>query len=591
MTGQDGNSQRLIAEVYRAKRAGSLEIRGEIPIRPRRRSYMVIPGRVSSLQGRVCLCLLSLCSFLLFCFASQANELVNLKLHNEVCAFVKRLTARNLIEKRLDTTQPLPRREIAEALIEASEKHQSGQIELTDIEEKHLKYYQWLFGDEIEALRPSFLSLAKKRHGITLEGEEYKIDFDFKAKQEGASVNTSLGENRNTAITSTDVILLAQLGSHLGTSSTLSTHVLLGSTAYNPYETELIGGVHEEVKGILSTEGYIILNSPWMSLQWGFDGSWWGPGWHGALMLSDNSAPKDNLKLFGSYGPVKFSYFTAILRERTSEYHPKYMSAHRLEILPYPGIDIGFSEVMVFADRYELRYLNPFMPFQVLQTEDLKNNALLGAYYDITLLPSIEFYGEVMVDDFQVPGMAGVGLLDGFRVWNSKYGILAGGYWVDPLGLSDTDVRMEYAFVNQYAYTHKYDITRYTHQGFVIGHWMGTDADDLWFDIKHWLTDKLRISLTYERERQGEGDVQKNHPLELPPGQPKPEDAEPPKYWEFLSGITESIHSFSLGLSYASIGRYSLDTQYTYSRIENAGNELGIDGKEHQLIMKADYRF
>jgi len=281
---------------------------------------------------------------------------------------------------------------------------------------------------------------------------------------------------------------------------------------------------------------------------------------------------------------LKFTYFTAILRENTPEYHPKYMSAHRIEVLPYQGINIGISEVMVFADRYELRYLNPFITFQGTQTEDLKNNGFLGADFDITLVPSIEFYGELMVDDFQPAEER-----NPFRVWNSKYGLLVGGYWVDPFGLRDTDVRVEYAFVNQYAYTHKYEITRYTHQGFVIGHSMGTDADDLWFDIKHWFTDKLRFSLTYERERQGEGDVKKNHPLDRPP--PKPKAVDTPKYWEFLSGIAESTHSFSVGLSYMSIGRYSADAEYTYSQIRNANHKSGVDGKEHRLVMKAKYRF
>lgn len=541
--------------------------------------------KVFDLQGNVYLCLLSL-YFLLSCFVSQANELVNVNLRDEVYAFAKRLTARHLIEKRLDTTQPLTRREIAEMLVEVSEKYQSDQTRLTNVEKKHLEYYQRLFGDEIEALKPGLLSSTRKAHALTFKGEKCKTDFDFKVKHEDAFARPSLEDNRSTAITSTDVIVLIKLGSRMGVSTILSAHALTGSAEYNPYRTEYVGGFYKESKGILSTEGYIVLDLPWMSIQWGLDGSWWGPGRHGALMLSDNSAPKDNLKISGSCGPFKFTYFTAMLRESGREYRPRYMSAHRVEILPYPGVDIGLSEVMVFADRYEPRYLNPIIPFHVLQTEDIRNNGLFGAYFDITLVPSVEFYGEVMVDDFQIPDLeAG---LDAFRVWNSKYGILVGAYWADPLGSKDTDVCLEYAFVNQYAYTHKYDITRYTHQGFVIGHWMGTDADDLWFDTKHWLTDKLRVSLTYERERQGEGDVKKKYPLG--PSEHS-EDTEPPEYWEFLSGITETTHSFSMGLSYTKIGRYSAGMEYTYSRIGNADHKPGVHGKEHELITKAEYNF
>jgi len=548
---------------------------------------MVMFRKKSNSQGSIGLYSLSLCLLLLFCFVSQANELVNLTLHDEVYTFVKRLTAKNLIEKRLDTSQPLARREIAEALIEALEKHQSGQIELTDIEKKHLEYYQWLFGDEIETLKPGFPATTKRKHTITLKGEDYKGDFDLKVKQELAHVRPDPGEGQSKSITSLGLILQAKLGKQVGISSILHDRLLAGSADYNPYRTE---GAAEfmagESKSINSMEGYIVLALPWMHIQWGISEDWWGPGWHGALMLSDNSAPKDNLKISGSYGPVKFTYFTAILSENTPEYHPKYMSAHRLEFLLYRGINIGLSEVMIFADRYELRYLNPFTVFYMSQPDDIKSNGVLGVDFDVTLLPAIELYGELMVDDLQTAEG-----LDILRVWNSKYGILAGGYCADPLGLKDTDIRIEYAFVNQYAYTHKYDITRYTHRGFVIGHWMGTDADDLWLDIERWLTDKLRVSLAYERERQGEGDVRKNHPLDRAPGLPKTEGANPPKYWDFLSGTVESTHSFSTGVSYTVIGRYSAGLEYTYSQIRNVNHVSGVDEKEHRLLIKAEYRF
>jgi hypothetical protein len=78
---------------------------------------------------RIRLYILILCLLSLFCSISQANELVNLNLHNEVYAFIKRLRAKNLIENGPYNTQPLTRREATEALIEVSEKYLSGQIE------------------------------------------------------------------------------------------------------------------------------------------------------------------------------------------------------------------------------------------------------------------------------------------------------------------------------------------------------------------------------------------------------------------------------------------------------------------------------
>ncbi len=531
----------------------------------------------SNLQRGFKLCLLTLCFILIFSALAYAQGIVNLTIHDEVYAFIKRLTAKNLIGQRLDTTQPLTRREIAKALIEVTEGCLAGRIRLTDVEKKHLEIYQWLWGEEIGLLKPELLIPTARNHTIAIKSENHYIVFDFKVKQENASVRSYAQERRNSSITSTEVKMLGRLGPNIGISSTLHMRALLGSDIYNPYREENNWNMKPVItSGMTSMEGYIVLDQPWISAQWGLNKAWWGPGWRGALILSDNSAPMDNIKLSSSYGPLKYTYFMAILRESMfKEYHPKYISAHRIEFLPYRGINIGLSEVVVFADRLEVRYLNPLISFQSMQAEDNKNNGLIGMDFDVTLIPSIEFYGELMVDDIQL--QKGKKLL---RTWGSKYGILAGGYWVDPIGLKDSDIRAEYAFVNQYAYTHRYNAINYTHQGSVIGHWMGTDADNLWLKIGHWFTDKLHVSMTYERERHGEGDVNS-------PGK----DADLSKYWEFLSGVTELTHSFSARLLYSSIGRYSTSIEYTYSQHRNVGHERSADGEGHQLVISTEYRF
>ena len=112
---------------------------------------MTMTKKLPNSRHRVATCVLHFCLFLFLCSSTQANELVNLTLHDEVYTFLKRLVAKNLITKKLYNTQPLMRREVAEALIEITEKQQSGQIRLTDIEKIHLESFQWLFANEIDA--------------------------------------------------------------------------------------------------------------------------------------------------------------------------------------------------------------------------------------------------------------------------------------------------------------------------------------------------------------------------------------------------------------------------------------------------------
>jgi predicted porin len=147
--------------------------------------------------------------------------------------------------------------------------------------------------------------------------------------------------------------------------------------------------------------------------------------------------------------------------------------------------------------------------------------------------------------------------------------------------LPDTDLRLEYTFVNQYAYTHSNKINAYTHFDSPIGHQIGTDADDLWFNLKHWFTANFAASLTYERKRHGEGNVNKPHP----PGAPDDDE------WEFLSGVTESTHSIILSASYNLIGKYSTTLEYTHSWNKNVSNQNGVNENNNQVLLSGQYRF
>jgi hypothetical protein len=171
----------------------------------------------------------------------------------------------------------------------------------------------------------------------------------------------------------------------------------------------------------------------------------------------------------------------------------------------------------------------------------------------------------------------------GWRNWATKFGVLSGLYYVNPFGLPDTDLRFEYAFINQYAYTGWEDMPQraYTNDRHSLGHWLGADADDLWLIVRHSLTDNLNLSLTYELQRQGEGNIDKPHPDKAPI-----DDT-----WEFLSGITESTHSLAVGVEYRNIEKYCAKIEYAFYWRKNVKHQLSVNENNQKLIVNGCYRF
>ena len=525
-----------------------------------------------------------------FCLASLplwANELVNLPLHDETYQFIKRLAAKKVIKNGLLTTLPLTRKEVAQHLVTAKEQLDAGQIQLTVVEQKQLEKYLWLFGNEIRSINPNFPIEKSKKYLLTYKNDTYRIDFDPNVQQEFVAkkqrMDSPQKDMQKTYIFTANLIGRAKLGEHFGIADYLHDRILLGDTEYNPYANEIIQPL-EEVRGIRSMEAYAVLSFPWVTFEMGKDDLWWGPGWHGTLLMSDNSVSKDLIKLVFPLGKLKFTHVNAILRTtELEETHSKYLAAHRLEIAPFSFINLGISEGIILGDKFDLRFLNPFLVYMIEGPDERKGNNQIGLDMSLTLIPNIELYGELLIDDLQVHKG-----LDFLRAWNSKYGTLLGGYWVDPFKIKDTDLRVEYAFLNQYAYTHRFPFTRYTHQGFVIGHWLGSDSDDIFASLKHWFTDKIKASLVYELERHGEGDVTKKHPLD---GEPEPTGTPIKQNWEFLSGVTESTHSLSIGFSYHSIGRYSFNLEFTNFWTKNAKNQQDVDETGQLLTVSGSYLF
>ena len=203
-------------------------------------------------------------------------------------------------------------------------------------------------------------------------------------------------------------------------------------------------------------------------------------------------------------------------------------------------------------------------------------NLLISGDFELRMRQNLAFYGELMIDDFQ-PRYG----LKSHLHWGSKFGFQFGLYFVDPFSINNMDLRVEYTFINQYSYTHKIPINVYTHLNRPIGHRIGPDADNFWIELRHQWTERISTVVSYDMERQGEQDINQKHTPSAPD-----DDT-----WEFLSGITELRHGFSLAGRYSMFGHAIVKGQYTYWRINNLAHQEGRRDSQQELTITSLYRF
>jgi hypothetical protein len=236
-------------------------------------------------------------------------------------------------------------------------------------------------------------------------------------------------------------------------------------------------------------------------LMLGRQSIFWGPGYGGSLIVSDNSPAFDMVLLKARFGPVKAIAFSAVLDKMWSE-QPyrylanRYLSGHRIDWIVNNRIELGLSELIIYggdARGMELQYLNPLLPYYASQwNSDQDDNVLTSADFAIRPVDGLKIYGELLVDDFNYADHD-----------PNALGYIAGLYLSDPLGISGTDFRAEYTRIDTWTYTHLVTENQFTHYGWVIGHRLGPDADQLSVELSRMISVDARLKLIYAFKREG----------------------------------------------------------------------------------------
>lgn len=488
--------------------------------------------------------------------SSYPTSLENIPLDSWVCSSIEELYTQGLFPKLVKGNKPYSRGEIASYLQEINTRTEKGDLVLT-------RTQSWL----IDKLKKEFEYELK---ALSEESEASKIKEEPKRLKGLASPVLYLVSNQHDSSYTRGKGIIE--GAFQWKNFLFKDRIIIDSKAEK--ETNFFG---QKWKGDLTgvfDQGYIKGNFKYFEFQWGRDYMRWGPGSRDYLLLSGFSPPFDMLKLTGRLGVFRFDFFTTGLDEvflpDSNFFAKRYFSGHRMNIKLKFGIELGFSEVVVYGGpgrKLELYYLNPLFLFYGEQfNHNVDDNPLWSFDFSITHFKNKEFYGELLVDDFQYD----------FKSEPHQIGFLLGTKAADLFGFSRSYITLEYIRLNKWVYGQIKPWNLYTYREVGMGSYLGPDADDFFAELLYHYTRSFQFSFSLESKRKGEGKIEV---------QPSPV----PKNVSFLSGIVEKTNTFTLKGVFQPDAYLLLQGELGYTEVKNQFNHSGQNGRNSFLRLRLTY--
>ncbi len=429
-----------------------------------------------------------------FLFASGhvlAGSSVNASVGSAVYRDLERLEVKGLIDSALFSTRPFGRLEVARLIGEAAERQASSMKDGQEI----ISRLESEFKDDMGYTGASYL----RPEGVYMKSVYSADDRPFFLDINNNGDSFTRGGN-----------LRVGFAARGGLFDTFSFYL-------NPeYRLDGPGG-----RGALVL-GYVTMDMLGATIEAGRDSMWWGPAYHGDLLVTNNAKPFDMIKLtsqhpfllpwiFKYIGLIKPTIFLTHLDEHR-DFPRANLLGMRLDLKPTRHFELGLTRVVLFGGhgRQKLSFSDWIKILTVNNGTEHSNSPINGdqiasidaSYVYVNRIRWVPLSGAKVYIEWGAEDSSGSG-------WPSGYANVYGAFVDGPLWLDGVDLRIEWANTARNArygpswYTHGVYTTGYRYGGNIIGHHMGTDARDLYFRAQYHLGEKATFGIEGDWERSG----------------------------------------------------------------------------------------
>jgi len=308
------------------------------------------------------------------------------------------------------------------------------------------------------------------------------------------------------------------------------------------YKGENEGGDYSEMRG------GITYSWKWGSLGAIKDHFIWGDGEHGSNIFSGRTPSFAQLRLH--LKPARwfdFNYIHGWLVSNVVDssriyysngslnrivYRPKYVAANFATITPFKGFDFSLGNSIVYSDQnVHLAYLIPVFFYKSVDhtlsstgPDESGQNAQMFFNLSSRNIRNVHLYASVFIDEISFSNAFD-------KEEQSNFISMKGGVKVSNILKKNISVVAEYTRTNPVTYRHYVTTTTYASNDYGMGHYLGDNAQELYFALGYKPLPKLTTQLSYTKAQKGVEYFYDGHPGSDGKGLPFMEQV----YWDWES--------------------------------------------------------
>jgi hypothetical protein len=316
-------------------------------------------------------------------------------------------------------------------------------------------------------------------------------------------------------------------------------------------------------------KGSLKLGGGGLELEVGRDANWFGPGFRGDTVLTDNAKNFDSIKLSSPepvdapwvkryLGDLKYALIFSRFDQTgsgTTLRRPYFLGA-KLALKPRPWYEVGMNFAREFGGPgfSSGSGSNEGAIFGGGYNDHANTLAGLDLRFRIPALRDSELYGEFSGED------------NAGGVWPIVESYVAGFYIPCLTKSGEDDLRFEFFYGSVMLYGDWQFPAGYVYHGMTPGHSQGSSAQDFFLRYSHWFSARNNLALEYfHTERGDEGRL---------PGQQTERKNAGRAFWSF------PLH-----------GELDMNLMYGLERIENFNLVAGVERTNQVLKVELSYRY